>query len=59
MLVSSLGRNLVYGIDLNLVLAIAPPIIPKMAPVTRSQALTIRNLSYIDAAVTLGLQRFH
>ncbi|MDP9632422.1 UNVERIFIED_ORG: hypothetical protein J2W85_004507 [Ensifer adhaerens] len=36
-LVSSLGRNLVYGIE-----------------VARSQALTIRNLSYIDAAVTLG-----
>ncbi|WP_457585273.1 ABC transporter permease [Ensifer canadensis] len=53
-LVSSLGRNLVYGIDVNLVFAIALPIIPKMARVARSQALTIRNLSYIDAAVTLG-----
>ncbi|MCV9967620.1 ABC transporter permease [Pararhizobium sp. BT-229] len=53
-LVSSLGRNLVYGIDLNLILAIALPIIPKMARVARSQALTIRSQSYIDAAVTLG-----
>jgi peptide/nickel transport system permease protein len=53
-LVSSLGRNVVYGVDLNLVFAIALPIIPKMARVARSQALTIRNLSYIDAAVTLG-----
>jgi len=53
-LVSSLGRYLVFGIDLNLILAIALPIIPKMARVARSQALTIRNLSYIDAAATLG-----
>lgn len=53
-LVSTLGRNLVAGIDVNLVCAIALPIVPKMARVARSQALTIRRLAYVDAARTLG-----
>jgi peptide/nickel transport system permease protein len=53
-LVSALGENKLFGIDLNLVFAIALPIIPKMARVARSQALTIRRQSYVDAAKTLG-----
>lgn len=53
-LVSTLGRNMVLGIDVNLVFAIALPIIPKMARVARSQALSIRRMSYVDAARTLG-----
>lgn len=53
-LVSTLGRNMVLGVDANLVFAIALPIIPKMARVARSQALSIRRMSYVDAARTLG-----
>lgn len=53
-LVSTLGRNMVLGVDVNLVFAIALPIIPKMARVARSQALSIRRMSYVDAARTLG-----
>lgn len=53
-LVSTLGRNVVFGVDVNLVLAIALPIIPKMARIARSQALSIRRMSYVDAARTLG-----
>ena len=53
-LVSTLGRNMMLGIDVNLVFAIALPIIPKMARVARSQALSIRRMSYVDAARTLG-----
>ena len=53
-LVSTLGRNVVAGVDVNLVCAIALPIVPKMARVARSQALTIRRLAYVDAARTLG-----
>ncbi|MDF2097333.1 ABC transporter permease [Aquibaculum arenosum] len=53
-MVAILGRNLWLGIDINLVLAIAIPIIPKVARVTRSAALSIRELPYIDAARTAG-----
>jgi len=53
-LISTLGHNLVLGVDVNLVLAIALPIIPKMARIARSQALSIRRMSYVDAARTLG-----
>ncbi|MCX8570759.1 ABC transporter permease [Aminobacter sp. MET-1] len=53
-LVSTLGRNMMLGVDVNLVFAIALPIIPKMARVARSQALSIRRMSYVDAARTLG-----
>ena len=53
-LVATLGRNLVFGFDLNLITAIALPIVPKMARVARSQTLAIRQLAYVDAARTLG-----
>lgn len=48
--VAMLGRNLVLGIDLNLILAIAIPIVPKVVRVVRSAALTIREMPYVDAA---------
>jgi peptide/nickel transport system permease protein len=52
--VAVLGKNLVFGIDVNLVLAIGFPMIPKVARVVRSSALAIRELPYIDAARTAG-----
>jgi peptide/nickel transport system permease protein len=52
--VAVLGKNLVFGVDINLVLAIGFPMIPKVARVVRSSALAIRELPYIDAARTAG-----
>jgi peptide/nickel transport system permease protein len=52
--VTMLGRSRVWGIDLNLILAIAVPIMPKVSRVMRSAALTIRDLPYVDAARALG-----
>ena len=52
--VAMLGRYIVIGIDLNLVLAIAVPIVPKVARVVRSAALAVREMPYIDAARAAG-----
>ena len=52
--VAILGRNLVAGIDVNLIVAIAIPIVPKVARVVRSSALAIREMPYIDAARAAG-----
>ena len=52
--VAMLGKNLVLGVDLNLVIAIGLPMMPKVARVVRSSALAIRELPYIDAARTAG-----
>ncbi len=52
--VAMLGKNMVIGVDLNLVIAIGLPMIPKVARVVRSSALAIRELPYIDAARTAG-----
>ena len=52
--VAVLGKNLVLGVDINLVIAIGLPMIPKVARVVRSSALAIRELPYIDAARTAG-----
>ena len=52
--VSVLGRNRIGMIDLNLILAIAIPMIPNVARVVRSAALVIRDLPYIDAARAAG-----
>lgn len=49
-----LGRRLIFGIDANLVFALALPIIPKVARVIRSTALTISAMPYIDAARAAG-----
>lgn len=45
-----LGRNVVLGIDVNLLMAIAVPYVPKVARVIRSAALTVAAMPYIDAA---------
>jgi peptide/nickel transport system permease protein len=48
--VAALGRFMLLGIDLNLIVAITIPIIPQVSRVIRSAALVIRNMPYIDAA---------
>lgn len=52
--VAVLGKNIVLGIDINLIIAIGLPMVPKVARVVRSSALAIRELPYIDAARTAG-----
>ena len=52
--VSVLGKNVVVGIDFNLIIAIGLPIVPKVARVVRSSALAIRGMPYVDAARTAG-----
>ena len=52
--VAMLGQNIVFGIDVNLVIAISIPMLPRVARVVRASALAIRELPYIDAARTAG-----
>jgi peptide/nickel transport system permease protein len=52
--VAILGKNVVFGIDFNLIFAIGLPMVPKVARVVRSSALAIRELPYIDAARAAG-----
>jgi peptide/nickel transport system permease protein len=52
--VAMLGRNLVLGVDVNLIVAIAIPIMPKVARIIRSAALAIREMPYVDAARAAG-----
>jgi peptide/nickel transport system permease protein len=52
--VAMLGKSIVFGVDINLVIAIAIPIVPKVARVVRSSALSVREMPYIDAARAAG-----
>lgn len=52
--VAVLGSRVVAGVDLNLVFAIALPILPKAARVIRSAALSVREMLYVDAARACG-----
>jgi peptide/nickel transport system permease protein len=52
--VTVLGKWQVLGVDMNLVSAIAIPIVPKVARVVRSSALAIREMPYIHAARAAG-----
>ncbi len=52
--VAVLGKWPIGGIDLNLIIAIAIPMIPKVARVVRSSALAFREMPYIDAARAAG-----
>jgi peptide/nickel transport system permease protein len=52
--VAMLGKFIVFGVDLNLVVAIAIPIVPKVSRVVRSSALSVREMPYIDAARAAG-----
>lgn len=52
--VAVLGKNMVAGVDVNLMLAIILPYIPVMARVMRTAAMGVRVSPYIDAARALG-----
>ncbi|MCC7274023.1 MAG: ABC transporter permease [Alphaproteobacteria bacterium] len=52
--VAVLGKGLVLGIDANLIVAIAIPIVPKVARVVRAAALSVRAMPYVDAARAAG-----
>jgi peptide/nickel transport system permease protein len=52
--VAVLGKRAALGIDLNLIAAIALPIVPKMARVARSSTLSIVAMPFIDAARAAG-----
>ena len=52
--VAMLGRNQIAGVDINLIFAIAIPIVPKVARVVRAASLSIREMPYIDAARAAG-----
>ena len=47
-------KTVMFGIDVNVIVAIAIPFIPKTARVIRSQALAIVTLPYVDAARANG-----
>jgi peptide/nickel transport system permease protein len=44
----------VFGIDINLIIAIAIPIVPRVERVVRAAALSIRMMPYVDAARAAG-----
>ena len=52
--VAVLGNNVVLGIDINLIIAISVPMLPRVERVVRASALAIRELPYIDAARAAG-----
>jgi peptide/nickel transport system permease protein len=52
--VAALRRFVVGGVDVNLIFAIAVPIIPRVARVVRAAALSVRVMPYIDAARAAG-----
>lgn len=47
---SILGRRLVFGIDVNLIVAIALPMVPNVARVMRSATLGTVHMPYVEAA---------
>jgi peptide/nickel transport system permease protein len=51
---SVLGKRMVLGIDINLITAIALPMVPKMARIARSSTLSIAQMPFIDAARAAG-----
>jgi peptide/nickel transport system permease protein len=52
--VAAFGKLLVGSIDLNLIIAIAIPIVPRVARVVRAAAFSVRVMPYIDAARAAG-----
>jgi peptide/nickel transport system permease protein len=52
--VAVLGKWIVVGVDVNLIVAIAFPMVPKMARIARSSTLSIVQMPYIDAARAAG-----
>jgi peptide/nickel transport system permease protein len=52
--VTVLGKGMAFGVDWNLIAAIAVPVVPNVARVVRSAALAIREMPYIEAARAAG-----
>jgi peptide/nickel transport system permease protein len=52
--VAALRKTVVYGVDVNLIIAIAIPILPRVARVVRAAALSVNVMPYIDAARAAG-----
>ena len=52
--VAVLGNYVVLGIDVNLIIAIGIPMLPRVERVVRASALAIREMPYIDAARAAG-----
>jgi peptide/nickel transport system permease protein len=52
--VAVLGQHAVAGIDINLIAAIAIPVVPNAERVIRAAALGLRRMAYIDAAQVAG-----
>ncbi|HRD76793.1 MAG TPA: ABC transporter permease [Hyphomicrobiaceae bacterium] len=52
--VAVLGKWPVFDVDMNLIIAIALPMIPKMARIARSSTLSIVQMPFIDAARAAG-----
>ncbi len=52
--VAALKTFVLFGIDINLIIAIAIPIIPRVCRVVRAAALTVRVMPYVDAARAAG-----
>ena len=52
--VAALRKFVIGGVDVNLVFAIAIPIIPRVARVVRAAALSVRVMPYVDAARAAG-----
>jgi peptide/nickel transport system permease protein len=52
--VAALKSSIVFGIDVNLIIAIAIPILPRVERVVRSAALSVRVMPYVDAARAAG-----
>jgi peptide/nickel transport system permease protein len=52
--VAAFGKLLVGGIDLNLIIAIAVPILPRVARIVRAAAFSVRVMPYVDAARAAG-----
>ena len=53
-IVAVLGKWTVAGVDMNLICAIAIPMVPRMARIARSSTLSIAQMPYIDAARAAG-----
>lgn len=52
--VAVIGKWPLFGIDVNLIFAIAIPIVPNVTRIVRSAALSVRAMPYIDAAKAAG-----
>ena len=52
--VAAVRSAVVFGIDVNLIIAIAIPILPRVERVVRAAALSVRVMPYVDAARAAG-----